>query len=263
MKRSLLLVGIAVALASCGSSEITVMTYNIYGARGLHRAEDYDALAAVINAQNPDFCVLNEVDSCTNRSRGTLNHEELAKRTGMNAFFAPAFIFDGGAYGNAILCKHPVKEKLHVYLPCDPSQDPKGGEVRSACFLKTEVDGFPFWMGGAHLDYREDESSRIWQANILRDYIAKMDGHLFFAGDMNAEPDSRTMETFSEYMQLNYMDKEQKTWPSKYIKEEPDVLIDYIMYRKPDKKVRLLSYEVINNTASDHCAVVARFKVRR
>ena len=263
MKRLLLLVGIAVALASCGSSEITVMTYNIYGARGLHKAEDYDALAAVINAQNPDFCVLNEVDSCTNRSRGTLNHEELAKRTGMNAFFAPAFIFDGGAYGNAILCKHPVKEKLHVYLPCDPSQDPKGGEVRSACFLKTEVDGIPFWMGGAHLDYREDESSRIWQANILRDYIAKMDGHLFFAGDMNAEPDSRTMETFSEYMQLNYRDEEQKTWPSKYIKEEPDVLIDYIMYRKPDKKVRLLSYEVINNTASDHCAVVARFKVRR
>ena len=80
---------------------------------------------------------------------------------------------------------------------------------------------------------------------------------------MNAEPDSRTMETFSEYMQLNYRDEEQKTWPSKYIKEEPDVLIDYIMYRKPDKKVRLLSYEVINNTASDHCAVVARFKVRR
>lgn len=260
------------ALVSCKETVITVMTYNIYGARGLYKAEDYDALAEVINAQQPDFCVLNEVDSCTWRSRGTLNYEELAKRTGMNAAFAPAFYFDetcpynvphGGAYGNAVLCKHPVTDQLHVLLPCDPNQDPKGGEVRSACFLKTEVNGFVFWMGGSHLDYREDESSRIWQANILRNYIAKMDGHIFFAGDMNAEPDSKTMATFSEYMQLNYRDMDQKTWPSDFVKDPPHrVLIDYIMYRKPDKHIKCLSYEVINNNASDHCAVVAKFRVK-
>jgi endonuclease/exonuclease/phosphatase family metal-dependent hydrolase len=190
----------------------------------------------------------------------------------MNAAFAPAFYFDetcpynvphGGAYGNAVLCKHPVTDQLHVLLPCDPNQDPKGGEVRSACFLKTEVNGFVFWMGGSHLDYREDESSRIWQANILRDYIAKMDGHIFFAGDMNAEPDSKTMATFSEYMQLNYRDMDQKTWPSDFVKDPPHrVLIDYIMYRKPDKHIKCLSYEVINNNASDHCAVVAKFRVK-
>ena len=263
MKKLILILAAIIGLASCGGSDITVMTYNIYGARGLYKAEDYDALAEVINARQPDFCVLNEVDSCTQRSRGTLNYEELASRTGMNAAYAPAFDFEGGAYGNAILCRHPFTERRHILLPCDPAQDPEGGEVRSACFLKTEVNGFTFWMGGSHLDYRADESSRIWQANILRDFIKGLDGHIFFAGDMNAEPDSRTMATFSEYMQLNYRDKDQKTFPSKYLEEEPRVLIDYIMYRKPDKKSRLLSYEVINNTASDHCAVVARFRVRR
>ena len=263
MKRLFLMLVIAAGLASYGGSDITVMTYNIYGARGLYKAEDYDALAEVINAQQPDFCVLNEVDSCTVRSHGTINYEELAKRTDMDAAYAVAFYMEGGAYGNAILSRHPVTDRRHIYLPCDPDQAPEGGEVRSACFLKTEVNGFKFWMGGAHLDYREDESSRIWQANILRDYIATLDGHVFFGGDMNAEPDSKTMDIFSGYMQLNYRDKSQKTWPSKMDSEEPQVLIDYIMYRKPDRKIKLLSYDVINNTASDHCAVVARFRVRK
>ena len=40
------------------------------------------------------------------------------------------------------------------------------------------------------------------------------------------------------------------------------MLIDYIMYRKPDKHIKCLSYEVINNNASDHCAVVAKFRVK-
>ncbi len=262
MKRVFLLLSLAVALASCGSSGITVMTYNIYGARGLHKAEDYDALAAVINAQNPDFCILNEVDSCTRRSRGTVNHEELAKRTGMKAEYAPAFSFDGGAYGNAILCRHPVSQRIRVSLPCDPSPGRKGGEIRSACFIKTKVNGLTFWVGGSHLDHK-DETDRLWQENIIKNTVAGLDGHVFFAGDMNAVPGSGTMAAFSEYMQLNFRDTDQKTWPSKYLKEEPDVLIDYIMYRKPDKKMKLLSYEVINNTASDHCAVVAKFRVRR
>jgi endonuclease/exonuclease/phosphatase (EEP) superfamily protein YafD len=80
---------------------------------------------------------------------------------------------------------------------------------------------------------------------------------------MNAEPDSKTMATFSEYMQLNYRDMDQKTWPSDFVKDPPHrVLIDYIMYRKPDKHIKCLSYEVINNKASDHCAVVAKFRVK-
>ena len=52
-------------------SNITVMTYNIFGASG---NTNLDSVATVINAAKPDFVMIQEVDSCTPRS-GRNRHE--------------------------------------------------------------------------------------------------------------------------------------------------------------------------------------------
>ena len=59
---------------------VKIMQYNIYGARGLYIDKEFDALAEVIHAQDPDFISINEVDSATNRSKGTIHTAELCKR---------------------------------------------------------------------------------------------------------------------------------------------------------------------------------------
>jgi len=56
--------------------------------------------------------------------------------------------------------------------------------------------------------------------------------------------------------------KEYYTFPSCYNGEEPWKLIDYILLKKDETELDCVSYRIVNSPASDHCAVVASFRMR-
>lgn len=253
---------------------VKIMQYNIYGARGLYQDKDFDALAEVINAQNPDFVSINEVDSATNRSKRTIHMEELCKRLttlsgGKDQWkgnYAVAFRFGTpgaysgvGAYGDAVLTKHTILESRDFQMQPDDAQGTEGREVRSVAAIRSKVDDKEFWVVSTHLDHRSVELSRIYQANQLKDIVSRMPGRLFLAGDLNAVPTSETMKIIFGFMQRCYMSETQYTFPSSWSGSSPTSMIDYVMYRTPDLHVRCTGYKVIQNTASDHCAVLATF----
>lgn len=253
---------------------VKIMQYNIYGARGLYLSKDFDALAEVIHAQNPDFVSINEVDSATNRSKGTIHTEELCKRLsalsgGKDIWkwnYAIAFEFGTpgaysgvGTYGDAVLTKHEIIESRDFQMQPDETQGTEEREVRSVAAIRTKVDGQEFWMVSTHLDHRSIELSRIYQAKQLKDILSSMPGRLFLAGDLNAVPTSETMKLIFGYMQKCYMSETQYTFPSFWKGASPTSMIDYVMYMMPDIHVKCTGYKVIQNTASDHCAVVATF----
>jgi len=247
-------------------TSIKIMTYNIYGARGLYKDEEFGYLADVINAQNPDVVFLNEVDSATTRSRGTVHFEELARKTNMHGTYAVAFYKNPGAYGDAILSKYPFLETRDFQMDPDPAQGTQDAEVRSVCAAKIEKNGTPIWLASTHLDHRSAELSRIYQANLLKEIVAGIDGHLFVGGDMNAKPTSMTMGIMFEYLQKCYLDDSQLTFPSKYNGvENPHSMIDYITFRYPDPAIKCTGYTVIQTSAadiaSDHYPVVATFRI--
>ena len=108
MKRSILIFFALMSLISCNQKDplapfrdeskfvipptgksITVMTYNIFGASG---NANLDSLAVVINGAEPDFVLLQEVDSCTPRSGRNIHQaKELAKKTGMKYCYQVAW----------------------------------------------------------------------------------------------------------------------------------------------------------------------------
>lgn len=246
----------------------TVMQYNIWGASSPWSAERFDAVAAVINAQHPDFVTLNEIDSMT-VSNPYFHCRELAERTGMKYAYAVArepyslHWNQPGSYGDAVLSRYPIQEIRRFKLYPDKAQGDTEREDRAVCAIRVEVGDHSLWVASTHLDHRDVELSRISQANQLKDVVSSLDGPLVLCGDLNANPETETMRIISTYLTPQYPSptSEYYTYPSKYAgRKNPNQLLDYILLKKDETSVKCLSYRVVNSAASDHCAVIASFR---
>ncbi len=111
----------------------------------------------------------------------------------------------------------------------------EGKEPRAALDVKVKIkSGDVIRFVGTHLNHTKDETDRINQAKQLHELFSNDDIPSILAGDLNAEPDSETMQIlFSEWTlsdtNLN------PTIPV----ANPTVKIDYVLF-KPANKWRVL-----------------------
>lgn len=98
MKKTLFLAVTALLTLSSAQAQNTLrlMTYNIKNANGMENVQNFQRVANVINNACPDAVAIQELDSMTNRSGKTYVLGEIAERTQMHAYFAPAIDYDGG-----------------------------------------------------------------------------------------------------------------------------------------------------------------------
>lgn len=82
----------------------------------IHKGRHLDGVVAALRAQDPDVCLLQEVDRAVKRTGGVDVTAEIARRLGMHHSFAPAFEELGQAagdqpalHGQAILSKTPLR----------------------------------------------------------------------------------------------------------------------------------------------------------
>ena len=100
MKKTLpLLFTLLFALSAQSQNSLRLMTYNIKNANGMDDVCDFQRIADVINHIHPEVVALQELDSMTHRSGQKYVLGEIAGRTQMHAYFAPAIDYDGGKYG--------------------------------------------------------------------------------------------------------------------------------------------------------------------
>jgi endonuclease/exonuclease/phosphatase family metal-dependent hydrolase len=249
----------------------TVMTFNIYGARGLTLEAEYEALASVIRYVDPDFVLLQEVDSCTRRQaelpcNSAIRLTEILDTTTIYDWsynYSPAefnLYNQGGAYGDAILTKHKILwEKDYQMTYASEHNDDPQKEKRSVGVIKVSIDDKDVYVGCTHFDHLSTEYSRISQAHQLADIVAEYEGEIFvMGGDLNAKPDSQTMGIVTQYLTPSYTDPTQYTFPSQ-MNGTPSSMIDYVMAAKYSTAIRCTSSNVLNHSASDHCAVYATY----
>ena len=249
-----------------------VMTYNIYGARGLKLEEDYEALASAIRYVEPDFLLIQEVDSCTLR-QGDLKCNSAAKLVEIldtttiykwHYNYSPAeynLYSQGGAYGDAILTRHEIlwEKDYQLEYAMEHATDSQR-EKRSANVIKVQIDLKDVYVGCTHLDHLGTEYSRIYQAEQLRDIVAEYEGEIFvMGGDFNAAPTTQTMQIVTEYLTPSYTDPAQFTFPSIRNSESPTSMIDYVMKANYSDRIQCASSNILNTKASDHCAVYAKY----
>jgi endonuclease/exonuclease/phosphatase family metal-dependent hydrolase len=232
---------------------LRILTYNILHGETLKGDFDLDRIARVIRQADPDLVALQEVDFFTNRVHGIDLATELGQRTGMAPVFGMAMPYDGGEYGEAILSRYSfLSTRVHALGARE------GKEPRAALEVNVVLkSGDTIRFIGTHLDHTRDETDRINQATRLNGLFAGDLRPAILAGDLNATPESRTMEIiFREWTPSSC--ENIPTSPS----TNPSRKIDYILFR-PARRWRVIETRVIDEkVASDHCPVLSVLELK-
>lgn len=236
---------------------VKVLTFNIFHGEKYYRDRDkpfennLDAVAKVVNELKPDFVAMQEVDFKTNRARGLDLMTELGIRTGMAPLFGRAMKYDGGEYGEGILSRHSFVKTQNYPLTASEGKEPRA----AICALVELPCGEVVRMVGTHLDHTSN-TERLDQAKQLNQWFGNDDIPSFMAGDLNARPESETMQTlFEKWTQSDPTNT--PTIPA----IDPKHKIDYILYR-PAQRWRVIESRVIEDkVASDHNPVLSIFEL--
>lgn len=245
MKKNLLLIIATLFIFSAqAQNTLKVMTYNIKNANGMDDVCNFQRIANVINNASPDVVAIQEVDSMTKRSGQKYVLGEIAERTQMHAYFAPAIDFDGGKYGIGLLTRQVPVRLQTIPLP---------GREEARALILAEFEDYIYCC--THMSLTEED--RMESLKIVKSFTAPYKKSLFLAGDMNAEPESDFIKELQKDFQL-LSNPKQHTYPA----PEPKETIDYIATLKSNANgFALISAQVLNEPmASDHRPILVKLR---
>ena len=249
--RLLLFLAITFTTISAGAGEpirLRILSYNIHHAEGVDRKLDVERIAGVIRSVDPDLVALQEVDQRAKRTGGVDQPAELAKLTKMRVAFGANIELQGGHYGNAVLSRFPITRHQNHLLP-----NIDRGEQRGVIEAEIEIPKSSEFvlLLATHLDHRGEERERLASAKFINELVAQhSDRPALLAGDLNATPNSKTLQRFGE-MWTRVNEKPMATVPVR----KPAKQIDFILYRPRDRWKAIEVKVLDESVASDHRAI--------
>jgi len=226
---------------------VRIMTYNLHNGFNPSGHLDMEALAQVIEENDPDIVALQEI------SRGWIISGRLDMLVWLSQRLRMPYIFGPTAdpiWGNAILSRYPIVEYTLHELPPHDIRLQRG-------FTVAQIDvgnGTQLQLIATHFhDPDPDTEVRQLQSKAIIDF---WDGASLtvLLGDLNAEPDDREMEMLRQAGLVDAAASVGGTPGLTFSSVELEKRIDYI-WVSPDLKVT--DAKVLATTASDHLPVVA------
>ena len=245
MKKNLLFIFAALFTFSAqAQNTLKLMSYNIKNANGMDNVCNFQRIANVINNASPDVVAIQEVDSMTNRSGQKYVLGEIADRTQMHVYFAPAIDYDGGKYGIGLLTKQVPLRLQTLPLP---------GREEARTLILAEFTDYIYCC--THMSLTEED--RMKSLELVKAFTSSSTKPLFLAGDMNAEPESGFIKELQKDFQI-LSNPKQHTFPA----PDPKETIDYIATLKQNAKgFAVISAKVINEPmASDHRPILVELR---
>ena len=245
MKKNLLFIFAALFIFSAQvQNTLKLMSYNIKNANGMDNVCNFQRIANVINNTSPDVVAIQEVDSMTNRSGQKYVLGEIAERTQMHGYFAPAIDYDGGKYGIGLLTKQVPLRLQSLPLP---------GREEARTLILAEFADYIYCC--THMSLTEED--RMKSLELVKAFTSSSTKPLFLAGDMNAEPESGFIKELQKDFQI-LSNPKQHTFPA----PDPKETIDYIATLKQNAKgFAVISAKVINEPmASDHRPILVELR---
>lgn len=233
------------ALSAHSQNSLRLMTYNIKNANGMDNVCNFQRVANVINNACPDVVAIQEVDSMTNRSAEKYVLGEIAERTQMHAYFAPAIDYDGGKYGIGLLTKQTPIRVQTMPLP---------GREEARAMILAEFEDYIYCC--THLSLTEED--RMKSLDMIKAFAAANKKPFFLAGDMNAEPESEFIKGLQKDFQI-LSNPKQPTFPA----PKPTETIDYIVTLKQNAEgfAAMASKVLDEPMASDHRPLVVDLRM--
>lgn len=245
MKKNLLFIFAALFIFSAqAQNTLKLMSYNIKNANGMDNVCNFQRIANVINNTSPDVVAIQEVDSMTNRSGQKYVLGEIAERTQMHGYFAPAIDYDGGKYGIGLLTKQVPLRLQSLPLP---------GREEARTLILAEFADYIYCC--THMSLTEED--RMKSLELVKAFTSSSTKPLFLAGDMNAEPESGFIKELQKDFQI-LSNPKHHTFPA----PDPKETIDYIATLKQNAKgFAVISAKVINEPmASDHRPILVELR---
>ena len=250
----MLFVAICVSASMLSAGEITMMSFNVRMGCGLNDPfklpegglGHLPQCAEVIRAANPDWVAIQEIDRCSLRAGHVDQTAELARLCGMHGTFVKKTPEKDGDYGLAILSKEKPIAVSKILMP---------GRAHTRCVEILEFKDC--FVACSHFPLTDSLCEVA--ADIVRLNLADREKPVFFAGDLNSKPDTKTIAILKKGFTI-LSDVTQNTFPA----DAPRCCIDYIMVdTKHADIVEVISRRVIAAPeATDHCALVVTAKFR-
>ncbi len=210
---------------------------------------DVNAVVEVLRPLNADLIVIREIDRNTKRSGYTNMPAEIAKKLGMNQFFAKAINYDGGEYGTAVLSRFPITDSAAFILPV-PS-----GEPGPLALIRVKVkNGQTLAFAGTH--FNATANLRAGQPAKLLEFLKDVTDPLIVGGNFN---DQLAGDTYLE-LKTRFTLICTEGCAFNYPAANPSGNTDYIIYA-PANRFRVMENKVGTASTSDHLPVISRMQV--
>ena len=235
---------------------VRLVAYNV-GVFSKYSGDSTMDIASMLVEMDADAVALSELESC-NRRHQTFQLEDFARALGGWHFcFGAAMKWNGGAYGGGVATKNSINRRYILKLPQGNGYEPR------VCVV-AETQGYV--VAEVHLDH-SNETVRMEQASLLTDELMRLYGRsrkpVFLCGDLNATPDSPTLQLLSE--DWTVLSESAATYPS----QNPRECIDYILALNNRARYRVLGTAVCTDletadvrVASDHLPVYVDVRIR-
>ena len=206
----------------------------------------YHRVADIIKRIDAEVVALQELDSATQRSKGVVVLDELARLTGMYKTYSASIDYQGGKYGIGILTKEKPLSWKRVPLP---------GREEPRSLLIVELKDIV--LGCTHFSLNEED--RLSSAYIVSNSFKGYSKPVFLAGDLNATPESSVIKSIENYFTI-LTKTSSPTSPS----NNPSKCIDYILGLKTTGTAFTTTRTVVEQepVASDHLPVWAEAEVK-
>lgn len=237
----LILLFIFIGLSGYSQNSIRLMTYNIRNSFSIDYKQNVQRIANLINNSNPDVIALQEIDSVINRSDNTYILGDLAERTQMHAYFAPAVTHDAGKYGVGILSKKKPIRVESIFLP---------GREEKRVLLLAEFDDYVYCS--THLSLVEED--QIASLPLLKSFMRNFNKPIYIAGEFNSLPNSTFINELKKDFNI-VSNIEEYTFPPFNLTKMTNYIVSF---KEPNRLYSVMSTEVLaDSIATDHYPILA------
>lgn len=227
------------------TGDVRIMSYNIRHGSDINKVMNLAAQIEVMRKWNPDYIMVQEVDSMCTRS-GKINEAKvIADALGMYPTFARAIDFEGGKYGVALLSREQPLSVERYPLPNNSE-----ARVLLVCEFDDKV------VACTHLSYERNEHEA--PVSIINAAAQKATKPFFIGGDWNDEPESVLLSTLRQTFTILSDD-----YVLSYPADVPTMCIDYIAAYKNEsvkRPVVTMQHLADEPTASDHRPLIVDIK---
>ncbi|MFV1958198.1 MAG: endonuclease/exonuclease/phosphatase family protein [Planctomycetota bacterium] len=236
------------------TSRLRLVTWNIHKGIGTDRLYRLDRVIDVLRDLDGDVVCLQEVDEGVPRSDHDRQGQRLARELGYpHAALGLNVKVGGGAYGNLILSRFPLRRVRNLDLTIRPKK-------RRSALVATVRCGPPegWRVANVHLGLLQIE--RRFQVRRLLGHLfagAEARQPLVIAGDWNEWGRRLVREVTGAWgfhlARSDHRPRGEKTWPSR----RPIVALDKILYRDPVRCHHVVTVlNRVTRVTSDHLPLV-------